>query len=231
MLRLVRRFFSRPALMWPLLRGQWLFHRTHLLLKILPSLPANIKRGRNVRQQRLRCVYTDGPQSLIELGDHCIIYEDAQVGALQGGQIHLGRNSILGKTQIFSRQKIEIGTHFMTAWNVLIQDYDSHPTQGDLRQAQVESIGLGFRPIFGGLTPAEKIQLNACSAIARTWVPDSSPISIGNNVWVGVNACIFKGAKIGNHCVIASNSIVTAGTYDDHSVIAGSPAKVIKKLQ
>ena len=37
----------------------------------------------------------------------------------------------------------------------------------------------------------------------------SSPISIGENVWIGGGAIILKGVTIGNNSVIAAGSIVT----------------------
>ena len=52
--------------------------------------------------------------------------------------------------------------------------------------------------------------------------------SIGDNVFIGYGACILPGSKIGNNCVIGANSVVK-GIYDDFSMIAGNPARIIKK--
>lgn len=54
-------------------------------------------------------------------------------------------------------------------------------------------------------------------------------ILIGDNVWVGANATILKGVTIGENSVVAANSIVVKGNYPENSLIAGSPAKVIKQ--
>ena len=58
----------------------------------------------------------------------------------------------------------------------------------------------------------------------------SSPaISIGNKVCIGSKVSIYKGTVILNGCVIASNSVVK-GTFDAENVlIAGNPAKIIKR--
>jgi len=54
-------------------------------------------------------------------------------------------------------------------------------------------------------------------------------ISIGNKVWIGSNVSIYKETSIPNGCVIASNSVVK-GKFDEENVlIAGNPAKVVKK--
>lgn len=56
----------------------------------------------------------------------------------------------------------------------------------------------------------------------------NSPVSIGDNVWVGENVVILSGTTIGNGCIIGANSVVT-GIFEDNCILAGVPAKVIKK--
>lgn len=51
---------------------------------------------------------------------------------------------------------------------------------------------------------------------------------IGDNCFVGYGAVILAGTTIGKQCVVAANSVVR-GDFDDYCVIAGSPAKVVKK--
>jgi maltose O-acetyltransferase len=55
------------------------------------------------------------------------------------------------------------------------------------------------------------------------------PITIGDDVWIGAGAMILPGVKIGNKCVIGAGSVVK-NDVQDGSVVAGSPAKVIKSL-
>lgn len=52
-------------------------------------------------------------------------------------------------------------------------------------------------------------------------------VEIGEGSWLGENVCVI-GAKIGKHCVIGANSVVTHD-IPDYSVAVGSPAKVIKQ--
>lgn len=54
-------------------------------------------------------------------------------------------------------------------------------------------------------------------------------ISIGNNVWIGDKATILSGVRIGNNVTVAANSVVTK-SVPDNCIVAGIPAKVIKKL-
>jgi len=56
---------------------------------------------------------------------------------------------------------------------------------------------------------------------------DFGPVVIGENTWLGENACIM-GASIGKHCVIGVNAVVTTD-IPDYSIAVGSPARVIKQ--
>lgn len=51
-------------------------------------------------------------------------------------------------------------------------------------------------------------------------------IDIGDNVFIGNNAIILPGVKIGNCCVVGAGSVVTK-SIPEKSVAAGNPAKVI----
>lgn len=52
--------------------------------------------------------------------------------------------------------------------------------------------------------------------------------SIGENSFIGFGAAIQAGTILGKHCIVGTNAVVR-GVFDDYSVIAGVPAKVIKK--
>lgn len=57
----------------------------------------------------------------------------------------------------------------------------------------------------------------------------SSNIHISNNVWICQNVKILKGAYIGSDSVIALNALVSSGTYENNVILAGIPAKIIKR--
>ena len=58
----------------------------------------------------------------------------------------------------------------------------------------------------------------------------TSPIVIGDHVWVGANSVILRGAQIGVGSVIAAGSIVR-GKIPAGVLAAGAPARVIRSLR
>ena len=57
----------------------------------------------------------------------------------------------------------------------------------------------------------------------------TSTVSIGNDIWIGANAVILPGVSIGDHSVVAAGAVVTKDV-PPHSLVAGVPAQVIKKI-
>jgi len=56
----------------------------------------------------------------------------------------------------------------------------------------------------------------------------SAPIVIEDHVWIGLNATILKGVRIGSGSVIAAGAVVTSDV-PANSLVGGVPAKVIKQ--
>ena len=61
-------------------------------------------------------------------------------------------------------------------------------------------------------------------AIGRT-----SPVTLGNNVWIGDGAIVCKGVSIGDNSIIGAGSVVTQD-IPSNVIAAGNPAKVLRPL-
>lgn len=58
----------------------------------------------------------------------------------------------------------------------------------------------------------------------------TKPVVIGDDVWIGANAVVLPGVSIGQHSVVAAGAVVTQDV-PAYTVVAGVPAKVVKKLR
>ncbi len=55
-------------------------------------------------------------------------------------------------------------------------------------------------------------------------------VVFGEKCWIGMNSMILPGVHLGPHTVVGAGSVVTKSFEEGYCVIAGNPAKVIKKI-
>ncbi|WP_265454946.1 Vat family streptogramin A O-acetyltransferase [Aeromonas salmonicida] len=65
------------------------------------------------------------------------------------------------------------------------------------------------------------------AAPAPGTLPYKGDTVIGNDVWIGYDALIMPGVKVGNGAIIAARSVVT-GDVPDYAIVGGNPAKLIR---
>ncbi|KAA0958752.1 acyltransferase [Planococcus sp. ANT_H30] len=58
----------------------------------------------------------------------------------------------------------------------------------------------------------------------------STPVSIGENVWIGANSVILRGTEIGDNCVIAAGTIVK-GQIPDDTIVYQKKSNIFKKVK
>jgi acetyltransferase-like isoleucine patch superfamily enzyme len=63
--------------------------------------------------------------------------------------------------------------------------------------------------------------------IGEQW-PRTAPVEIGAGSWLGAGCVVLPGARIGRNVVVAAGSVVR-GHVPDHTVVAGAPARVVRR--
>ncbi|KLO24369.1 2,3,4,5-tetrahydropyridine-2,6-carboxylate N-succinyltransferase [Marinitoga sp. 1197] len=90
---------------------------------------------------------------------------------------------------------------------------------------------IDMNVVIGGRAQiGNNCHIGAGSIIAGVIEPPSAdPVIIEDNVLIGANAVILEGVKVGKGSVVAAGSVVTKNV-DPYTVVAGIPARVIKKV-
>ncbi|WP_185066895.1 acyltransferase [Pseudomonas frederiksbergensis] len=75
---------------------------------------------------------------------------------------------------------------------------------------------------------------NGHPTFGRTYLDEAerinfSSVTIGKNVWIGINCTVLPGVHIGDNCVIGANAVIRSN-IPENCIAAGNPAKVLKKL-
>ncbi|SEN61368.1 acyltransferase [Paenibacillus sp. OV219] len=95
------------------------------------------------------------------------------------------------------------------------------------------SISIGDNTLIGGNAKImdndfHPIEIEARNADIKEKI-GAKPITIGKNCFIGCNSLILKGTILGDGCVVGAGAVVS-GVFEDNCVIAGNPARVIKRL-
>jgi len=92
-------------------------------------------------------------------------------------------------------------------------------------------IGLGIHPIY--FVSTSPIFYSNKNVFRKKWTLENQEVTeyrqviIGHDVWVGANAIIMGGVRIGNGAIIGAGAVVTKDV-PPYSIVAGVPAKIIK---
>ncbi|WP_435769924.1 acyltransferase [Nocardioides sp. SYSU DS0651] len=152
------------------------------------------------------------------------------LGTLFGtGSIHVGQDTLIGKystlsvgygpTQVVMPERgLVIGDRCVLGARVCITAH--------------ESISIGDDVWFG----QDVFVSDASHGYQDPSVPvglqfgEHQPVSIGSGSWIGHGAMILPGTTIGRNVVVAAGSVVR-GTVEDHAVVGGVPARLLRRLE
>lgn len=176
------------------------------------------KYGKNLLLKGVPVIFNKGGATL-KIGDHVTIkssFLSNLVGLYSrtiivtrapGAVIEIGDNVGISGATIYARKGIYIGENTCVGGNCKILDNDFHPIDMEDRI---------------------KLLNDAHGGDAADLIP-TREIHIGKNCFLGCNSIILKGTVLGDGCVVGAGAVVS-GKFEDNCVIAGNPARVIKRL-
>jgi acetyltransferase-like isoleucine patch superfamily enzyme len=141
----------------------------------------------------------------IYLGNRVQIREGARLEAITHSpgripKLSIGNNvNIEQNVHIVCQSRIDIGNNVSITGNCAIID-TTHPYQ----------------------------DVNDPLKIGARILDEDSFVQIGDGTFIGYGALVMPNVRIGTHCVVGAHSVVTADVAD-YSVVAGNPARTIRR--
>lgn len=117
-----------------------------------------------------------------------------------GARIAIGADTGISGVTICAATSVTIGKDCLIGADVMIVDNDFHP---------IDPMGRRYSKDH------KRIQ--------------SSPVTVGDNVFVGTRSVVLKGVTIGDNSVIGAGSVVVSDV-PANSIAVGSPARVVRRI-
>ncbi len=185
---------------WLLMKATKVEYGKKLLLKGIPLIFN--KKGAKLKIGNNVTIKSSFLSNLVGLYSRTVI-----VTRTSDAEIVIGNNVGISGATIYARKGIYIGENTCIGGNCKILDNDFHPIDAEDRIKLLSDVHGGD---------------------ASEIIP-SKEIHIGKNCFIGCNSIILKGTILGDGCVVGAGAVVT-GVFEDNCVVAGNPAKVIKRL-
>lgn len=134
------------------------------------------------------------------------------------GYIQIGNRVHIGNSTFICRSKIIIEDDVIIAWGCTVYDHNSHSVCWEERKNDT------IQECKDYIQYADPIKNKDWSNVV------SKEIRICSKAWIGFGVTILKGVTIGEGAVVGAGSVVTRDV-PPYTVVAGNPARVVKKIE
>jgi acyl transferase domain-containing protein/NADPH:quinone reductase-like Zn-dependent oxidoreductase/acetyltransferase-like isoleucine patch superfamily enzyme/NADP-dependent 3-hydroxy acid dehydrogenase YdfG len=175
--------------------------------------------GRNCRFGRELTLdlwtHADG---LIDIGPGCHFQDRIRLQPW-GGSIRLGaRAQVRDGAELKSRGELIIGTESGVGRNATVHCHERIELMDHVALAEGAKVMDSDHTHDGSDTHFQRQPVV------------STPVLIESNVFVGTNALILRGSRVGRNAVVATGAVLTGGDYPAGHLLAGVPAEAIRPL-
>lgn len=145
----------------------------------------------------------------LTIGDYTILRKN-KFFCFGKGKLQIGKYCYFGdETQVDASKEVKIGNYCMFSNRIIVQDHTGHPISPKKRRKQLVDLQKTSTDVYD--TKIKKV-------------------IIKDDVWVGMEAIILKGVTIGKGSIVAARAVVTKNV-PPYSIVAGNPAKIVKKIK
>lgn len=183
-------------------------------------IKTNGKRVYNPRIKRLKVKFW-GENSLLEIHEPFNIIEDVYISCGDNDKVIINAFNNHKRTRVLmgNNNQLIIGKNTTTE-NLTIHQINSNNTKVEIGEDCMIAYRVSIKTsdMHTIYDPQTRKSLNS-----------AKNVKLGNHVWIAADTTILKGVSIPNNCMVGACSLVNKEFTEEHCIIAGSPAKVIKK--
>lgn len=147
------------------------------------------------------------PSTLI-VGEHSIL-ECSIVGETPDALVEIGSRTFVGQSSIIAAERVTIGSDVLISWGCTIIDHHSHSVEWSERRMDVQNW-------YQGKKDWSRVKV--------------APCVIEDRAWIGFNAIVLSGVRIGCNAVVGAGTVVTKDV-PPYTIVAGNPARIIRELE
>ena len=178
-----------------------------------PALPANVRLGKDsiitgdhLTRDRAFRLFRSRLDAGLVIGAGCTM-DGVIFNAGPEARIEIGDHCYFHEATLISDLAIRIGCRVVIGWHATVIDADFHPMDAAARMADAV----------------------ACSPLGRGVARrpfERRPVVIEDDVWIGPNATILKGVRVGARARVEPGAVVVSDVPPDSRVL-GNPARVL----
>jgi acetyltransferase-like isoleucine patch superfamily enzyme len=174
------------------------------------KIPVNIEVGKNTVLDSSFCFkhYFSALPVGLRAGSN-ITFWRTSLAAEENALIEIGDYTYIANASLVCSERISIGARVLIAGGVTVADSDFHPVKPAARLADT----IALSPV-GNRSHRPMISIK--------------PVDIEDDVWIGFNATVLKGVRIGAGAMVAPGALVIEDVPPGTEV-AGNPARVVNR--
>jgi acetyltransferase-like isoleucine patch superfamily enzyme len=175
----------------------------------LSTLPDNVRLGEGcwIESTKTFLRFRSRQVPGLVVGDRLRAYTWTRFSIEPTGRLTIGDDCILVGAMFMGAGHIRLGDRVVVSYGVTIADCDFHPHDPVARRA--DSIAHAPEGDDEARAPFEP-----------------EPVTIGDDVWIGIGAIVLKGVRIGSGARIDAGAVVTHDVADG-ATVAGNPARIV----
>lgn len=167
--------------------------------------------------------YVEGNNNKIIIGKNCKIRNSSFMIHGNNNQIFIGDNISCFGAEFDLRQD---NNQIIVGKNSSFHGRDGYPVH--IVADEGKNVLIGEDCMFSKDIQIRTSDSHSIVDLTGMRLNPAEDVVIGEHVWISLGVTLLKGSNIPGHSVVAADAVCTKAYQEEHCIIAGNPAKIIK---